>query len=180
MFVGIFVPRKSTVWTLNFVGEWTVLKAQWGDGRRIWRKDTNEVLLQQKVYCIYTQYTTGTYNMQNKRVQRFWSGEVADKYTCGNFAVYLFLGTCWGPVARFVVIVAFVCSQALSGGLAAESSLSGVCTMRSLQELLVWVVKEIKYETSHLLPLKHRLISACVIGQEPLSATNQSTQDIRH
>ena len=41
------------------------------------------------------------------------------------------------------------------------------------------VLKEKTYETSHLPPLKHRLISACVIGQEPLSVTNQITQDIR-
>ena len=33
-------------------------------------------------------------------------------------------------------------------------------------------VKEITYETSHLPPRKHRLIRACVIGQEKLSATN--------
>ena len=32
------------------------------------------------------------------------------------------------------------------------------------------------YEISHLPPLKHRLIRACVIRQEPLLATNQSTQ----
>ena len=38
-------------------------------------------------------------------------------------------------------------------------------------------LKEITYETSHLLPLKHHLIRACMIGQEPLLATNQSTQD---
>ena len=36
-------------------------------------------------------------------------------------------------------------------------------------------VKEIAYETSHLPSLKYRLIRACVIGQEPLLATNQST-----
>ena len=39
-------------------------------------------------------------------------------------------------------------------------------------------VKEITYETSHLPPLKYCLIRACVIGQEPLSATIQSTQDM--
>ena len=44
----------------------------------------------------------------------------------------------------------------------------------------MFILKEITNETSHLPPLKHRLIRACVIGQEPLSATNQSTQDIRH
>ena len=33
-------------------------------------------------------------------------------------------------------------------------------------------IKEITCEASHLPPLKHRLISAHVIGQEPLLATN--------
>ena len=42
------------------------------------------------------------------------------------------------------------------------------------------VLKEITYETSHLLPLKHCLIIACMIGQEPLSATRaHKTYDIR-
>ena len=39
-------------------------------------------------------------------------------------------------------------------------------------------LKEIIYESSYLPPLKHCLIRACVTGQDPLSATNQSTQCI--
>ena len=50
----------------------------------------------------------------------------------------------------------------------------------SLQTAFSFKLKEITYETSHLPPLKHRLIRTCVIGQDPLSATNQITQDIRH
>ena len=49
-----------------------------------------------------------------------------------------------------------------------------------LQMKKVLVLKEITHETSHLPTLRHRLIRARVIGQEPFSATNQSIQDIRH
>ena len=56
-----------------------------------------------------------------------------------------------------------------------------MCSNWQPKEKKTYPLKEITYETPHLQSLKHLLIRSRVIGQEPLSATNQThkTYEIR-
>ena len=65
-------------------------------------------------------HDTGRYKDTSKNVQRVCLAKVADKHVCGNLAVLLFLLNCSDTVARFLIAVAFVCSQLLGGGLASR------------------------------------------------------------